>query len=158
RLNAPLNLAETNFQRHYSNSLALPMPVLARLSSDQIARFEEQSMHMPGLDLKVQSLRNYPHANLAAHLLGYVIRNKDSMEGELAEYDYRLDDYAGIYGLEKMFDKELHGVAGGKSVLVNNWGYRQNESTWQPAEPGQNVVLTIDVGLQEAAEWALRTA
>ena len=43
-----------------------------------------------------------------------------------------------------------------KSVLVNNPGYRQAENVWTAAEPGRNVVLTIDVRLQQAAERALQ--
>jgi penicillin-binding protein 2 len=43
-------------------------------------------------------------------------------------------------------------------VLVNNLGYRQSETIWAPAEPGKNVVLTIDLNLQQAAERALQTA
>jgi penicillin-binding protein 2 len=45
-----------------------------------------------------------------------------------------------------------------KSVLVNNQGYRQSESVWESAEPGSNVVLTIDLGVQQVAEQALASA
>ena len=47
-------------------------------------------------------------------------------------------------------------MAGAKSVLVNNLGYRQTENIWSPAEPGRNVVLTIDLRIQQAAERALQ--
>ena len=47
-------------------------------------------------------------------------------------------------------------MAGAKSVLVNNAGYRQTENVWSPAEPGQNVVLTLDLRIQQAAEQALQ--
>ena len=46
-------------------------------------------------------------------------------------------------------------MPGGKSVLVNNQGYRQSETILEPADPGSNVVLTIDLQLQQAAEQAL---
>jgi penicillin-binding protein 2 len=49
-------------------------------------------------------------------------------------------------------------MAGAKSVLVNNVGYRQTENVWNAAEPGQNVVLTLDAYIQQAAERALATA
>ncbi len=79
-------------------------------------------------------------------------------QGELAEYNYRLEDYVGISGIEKLFDEELRGNAGAKSVVVNNLGYRQGETVWSPAEAGQNVVLTIDLDIQKAAESALKSA
>jgi penicillin-binding protein 2 len=40
--------------------------------------------------------------------------------------------------------------------LVNNLGYRQTERIWSPAEPGHNVVLSIDLKIQQVAENALR--
>ena len=43
-------------------------------------------------------------------------------------------------------------------MLVNNVGYRQTENVWSPAEPGRNVVLTIDLRIQQAAEHALQTS
>jgi penicillin-binding protein 2 len=60
-------------------------------------------------------------------------------------------------GVEGVYDSELLGRAGIKSVLVNSVGYRQSEDTWLPADPGTNLVLTIDLRIQEAAERALRT-
>ena len=60
-------------------------------------------------------------------------------------------------GVEFACDKELRGLAGAKSVLVNNVGYRQTENLWSPAEPGHNVVLTIDLPLQQTAERALQS-
>jgi penicillin-binding protein 2 len=49
----------------------------------------------------------------------------------------------------------LRGRAGAKSVLVNNLGYRQTETIWTPAEPGHNVVLSLDVNLQKVAEQSV---
>jgi penicillin-binding protein 2 len=158
RLEQSIPLEQKDFQRHYEKARAIPLPVLANLNSTQVARFEEQSIHTPGMDLDIQSLRYYPNNTVAAHLLGYLGRNNDSSEGEPAEYNYRMDDYIGLTGMEKLFDKELRGIAGAKSVLVNNLGYRQRESVWSPAEPGQNVTLTIDLDIQKAAEAALQGA
>jgi penicillin-binding protein 2 len=79
-----------------------------------------------------------------------------SKEGEEAFFSFRPPDYRGVVGVEYGFDKALRGMAGAKSVLVNNVGYRQTENIWTPAEPGSNVVLTIDLPIQQAAEHALR--
>src|SRR6185503_9665367 len=92
------------------------------------------------------------------HLLGHLQFDNDSAEGEESYFTYRLPDYRGAVGIEYSFDPYLRGHAGGKSVLVNNQGYRQSESVWEAAEPGSNVVLTIDLRIQEAAEQALSNA
>ena len=58
--------------------------------------------------------------------------------------------------MEYGFDDELRGRAGAESLQVNSQGYRQSENIWSQPEPGQNVVLTIDLDLQRAAEASLK--
>ena len=156
RLRQPLSLNPTNFERHYQTRLALPCPVLTNLNPIQIALFEEQSSSRMGVDLEAQSTRYYPYNNTAAHVLGHLQRDDSSMEGEEAFFSFRLPDYRGSVGIEFGFDKQLRGTAGAKSVLVNNAGFRQTENVWSPAEAGENVVLTIDLPIQQAAERELQ--
>jgi penicillin-binding protein 2 len=103
-------------------------------------------------------MRYYPGASLAAHIIGFLVPDNRSMEGEVADFNFRLSDYRGRVGIEGEFDAELRGKAGVKSVLVNSLGYRQSENIWTPAEPGRNVVLTLDAEIQRAAESALKQA
>jgi len=155
RLGQPLALNSTNFQKHYEQFLALPLTVATNLSPSQIAVFAEQCTEQVGVDLSVQSTRFYPYGTTAAHVLGYLTKDDSSAEGEDAYFSYRLMDYRGTLGVEAGYDKELRGRAGVKSVVVNNLGYRQTENIWEPAQPGQNVVLTIDYEIQRKAEKAL---
>ena len=157
-LQLPLDLSFGAFLRHYTNQLALPLPVMVNLNPVQIARFEELSNNPPGLDLEIQPYRIYPHRSTAAHLLGFLTKDNSSAEGEEAFFNFRLPDYRGRVGLEGAYDPELRGKAGMKSVLVNSLGYRQSENIWSPAEPGKNVILTIDLAIQQAAEAALQAA
>jgi penicillin-binding protein 2 len=152
----PLALDESNFLRHYTKELVLPLPVLANLDEKQIARFLEQAHAFEVMDLERQPVRSYPQKTTAAHLLGQLRRDRDSAEGEEAFLNYPLPVLRGTVGIEAAFDQQLRGKAGAKSVLVNNLGYRQGENVWAPAEPGQNVVLTIDLPIQQAAEKALQ--
>jgi penicillin-binding protein 2 len=158
RLAEPITLDEKLFQDKYDKARALPIPVAANLTPSQLARFEEQSGSIPGLDLEVQSMRCYPNGPVAAHLLGYLVRNNESSDEEIADYNYRLIDFVGRVGIEGRFDRELRGTAGEKYVVVNYLGYRQSESIFSQAEPGQNVVLTIDLEIQKVAEAALQKA
>jgi penicillin-binding protein 2 len=156
RLQIPLALDPTRFLRHYATSPYQPFPVLTDLEPTTIARFEEQFGGMPGVELEMQSTRGYPFQTSAAHLLGYLRSDNSSAEGEESFFSYRLRDYRGVVGLEGGFDEELRGRAGAKSVLVNNLGYKQEENVWQAAEPGSDLVLTLDMHLQQAAEQALQ--
>lgn len=155
RLGQTLTLDEAVFKRHYDTRLALPYPVLLNLNDTQIARFEEQYPGGLGVDLDLQPVRTYPFGMAAAHLLGYVVRDDSSAEGEDAFFSYRLPDYRGAVGVEAGFDAQLRGRAGAEAVLVNNLGYRQTENVWSRPEPGHNVVLTMDLDIQQAAERSL---
>ena len=156
RLGQPFTLNPISFQKHYDQSLALPLPIATNLTSQQIAVFSEQCNEQIGVDLSVQSTRFYPFGTTAGHLLGRLQKDDRSAEGEDAYFSYRLMDFSGLVGIEAGYDKELRGKAGVKSVVVNNLGYRQTENIWDPAQPGQNVVLTIDREVQRKAEAALQ--
>ena len=156
KIGQPLTFDATQFHRHYATRLALPFPVLKNLDAAQIARFQEHFSGSLGADLELQSVRSYPLGDTAAHLLGYLQHDDSSSEGEEAFFNYRLPDFHGVVGVEYGFDEELRGRAGAESLLVNSQGYRQSETVWSQPEPGQNVVLTVDLDLQRAAEESLK--
>ena len=155
QLGQPVPLDAKNFERAYQTRLALPYPILKNLNEAQIARFEEKFTNGFGADLELQAARVYPAGPTAAHLLGYLRSDDSSQEGEESYFSYRLPDYRGVVGIEAGFDPQLRGTAGAESVLVNNLGYRQSENVWSQPEPGHNVVLTIDLDIQQAAERSL---
>lgn len=155
-LQIPLELTEKDFRKHYEEKRSLPLPVVENLSPAHVARFAESLSTLPGVDLQVQSLRSYPLGQTAAHILGYMTKaEKAPGEEEAVDFDYRLPDFKGVVGIEGYFDEQLRGVAGAKSMLVNNLLYRQAENVWLPPKPGQDVILTIDAQIQQAAEKAL---
>ncbi|MEI6195153.1 MAG: penicillin-binding transpeptidase domain-containing protein [Verrucomicrobiota bacterium] len=155
QLGQPLTLDAAKFDTAYNKARALPYPILKNLNDVQIARFEEKFTNGFGADLELQAARVYPSGATAAHLLGYLRSDNDSADGEDAFFNYRLPDYRGVVGVEGGFDAQLHGRAGSESVLINSQGYRQSENVWSQPEPGHNVVLTIDLDIQQAAERSL---
>ncbi len=156
-LQVPLELSEKEFRKHYEEKRSLPLPVAENLSPAQVARFTEGASTLPGVDLQVQSLRSYPLGSTAAHILGYMTRTERAPgEEEEIEFDYRLPDFKGAVGVEGTFDEQLRGVAGAKTLLVNNMQYRQMENVWLPPKPGEDLFLTIDAQIQQAAEKSLK--
>jgi penicillin-binding protein 2 len=155
KVDRPLTLDPVKFERDYATRLAMPYTVVRNASPDQVARFEEQFTGNLGADVDLQPVRSYPLGTTAGHLLGYLSRDDSSREGEDAYFNYYLPDYRGVTGIEWGFDSLLRGHAGGESVLVNNLGYRQSENIWSQPEPGHNVVLTVDLDIQRAAEESL---
>ena len=151
----PLTFDYRSFARAYESSLYVPYPIAQSLDPEEVARFEENYSGAVGVDLDVQTTRVYPMGKTAAHILGYVTKDESSTEGDDVIFNYRMPDYKGVIGVEGAFDKYLHGHAGEELVMVNNYGYRQTENIGTEPEPGTNVVLTIDLDVQRAAEQSI---
>ncbi len=152
KMGEPLPFDAAKFSRHYATELAMPFPILQNLDATNIARFQENFIGGLGADLELQSMRSYPLGTTAAHVLGELRQDDSSIAGEESFFNYRLPDYAGVTGIEGKFNAELHGRAGQESVLVNNMGYRQSKDVDTEPLPGENVVMTLDLDLERAAE------
>ena len=159
RLGQPLVLDPERFHRHYHQKLYMPLALMQDLSPDQVAKFVELIHGVPGIDLSVNPVRTYPNGDMAFHTLGYLRReDKPADDKEVPfSYRYRLPDYAGIDGLEGVFDRRLRGEAGAKTIRVNNISYRTSEDVWAWPKSGQDIELAIDRDIQLAAEEALKS-
>ena len=153
-LDQPFTLTKAQLQKHFIEQLALPIPVMRDLSQTNVAWFMENAWRVPGMDVEAQPHRHYPSQSVA-HLVGR-LRRPQSIPDEDHPYNYRLPDFTGAMGLEQTFNDTLRGSAGTKSLLVNNLGYRQREEIVVPPEPGNNVILTLDLEIQDAAYKALK--
>lgn len=159
QIEQPLVIDEQKFYVHHRDKRALPLPIVNNASPRQVARFIERGISIPAVSLEAHAIRFYPQGSSAAHLVGHLNRADDFIDDEDIGYDYRLPDYAGRYGIEMAFDTELRGRPGLRSLLINSAGYRIRtlESDSLPSVPGQNLVLTLDLGIQQAAEKAIAT-
>lgn len=157
-LQAPSALDERKFSAHYERRRAYPLQVFHHLSREQVARFLEQGARFPGLDLEIQPERDYPFGTMAAHWLGHLRRDLEAEDEDDDGFDYRLPDYQGEIGVEGSFDPQLRGQPGVKSIVINNVLYRHSEAILQAPRPGNDLHLTMDAGIQEAAESALKGA
>ena len=154
-LEEPRVLNTNGFLRHYNDHLYVPFELVPNLRIQQVAIFSEQLSGQPALELETQPVRVYPHGTVAANLLGYVqLRDQP----ETSEVSFTLPDYQGRSGVERVYDEQLRGQPGIKSVLINNLNYRQREDVETPDRPGNDIYLTIDLDLQHAAEKALASA
>jgi penicillin-binding protein 2 len=120
-----------------------------------VANLKERSGEFPGVIVEKTYLRQYPYRALAAHLLGYVgeISEKDLDEEDFV--DLKAGAHVGIDGVERTYDSYLRGTDGWKTVEVNAAGQPMEFVTDVAAQAGNNLVLTIDKDLQEAAEQAI---
>jgi penicillin-binding protein 2 len=132
-----------------------PLVLASGLTRDQVEFFEENSLRLPGLEIEVKPVREYPWGTLAAHILGYIaeISEKELDNPDFA--DYNPGDYIGKNGIERSFESFLHGDDGGRQIEVDARGRFLRTLSEQFPVPGQGLQLTIDLELQKTAESAL---
>lgn len=135
-------------------------PVIIKRDVDPAIAFviAEDLRNMPGVGIDVAPLRNYPTNSLTAHLIGYMGPITQEVQ------DFYLDlgfdpsrDRIGYAGIEAFFQNVLAG-RNGERLIERDVAGLELRTIGEPVLPvaGNNVVLTIDVRLQAAAEAALR--
>jgi penicillin-binding protein 2 len=134
-----------------------PILVKTAVHEDQVAALKERSAEFPGVEVVGTYLRDYEYRSLAAQVLGYVGEISEDELKRLEESGYRAGDKIGKTGIEAAFDTYLRGQAGTDHLRVDALGRPQGRGfqSGRPAQPGNNVRLTLDIGLQRAAERAL---
>ena len=137
-----------------------PILVKTAVHEDQVLYLEEHQEEFPGVDIRSTYLRDYEHKTLAAQLLGYVGEvTEHELEGlaKSKDRDIRGGEKIGKTGVEAAFDKYLRGTPGTEQLRVDSLGHPLAPfQPRRPAQSGYNIRLTLDIGLQRAAERALR--
>ena len=122
-----------------------------------IAWVESHSLEFPELRIELQPQRFYPHGTMLAHVVGYVgeISPKQLESEPYKSRGLRPGDIIGKGGLEQAYDEHLRGRPGYRKVIVDSRGRVQSEIEVVQPQSGQDLVSTIDLDLQTAAEQQL---
>lgn len=151
-----LYLCAVNYEKDIRSTrvgLNIPSYVFCEdIDIDMIGTVKERDL--PGVRIDTVSLRNY-ETPYAAHILGRIGPIFDGQYEEYKEQGYAMDDYVGNSGAEKAFESWLRGRSGTRIEERNTLGKVTNVMYSTEPEAGDNVLLTIDIRLQEAAERAL---
>ena len=132
-----------------------PIRIKADVTPDIVTIIEEQKSNYPGVVIEGQPIRDYTNKQEAAHTYGYVSEINDMELEKLKDQGYKSGDIIGKFGLEKIYDKELRGENGGQQVEVDVSGKPVQIIGKKDPIPGDDLYLTIDEGLQTAAEKAV---
>ena len=122
-----------------------------------IAWVEAHSLEFPELLIELQPQRFYPLGTVLSHVLGYVgeISPAQLDQQEYKDKGFRPGDIIGKGGLEQYYDEYLRGRPGYRKVIVDSRGHVQSEIARVEPQPGMDLVTTIDLDLQMAAEQQL---
>lgn len=159
RLAKLLNLNAEDINNKIANHSGFdPVTIKVDVTPEIISVIEEQQDLYPGVFIDTKPVRNYIYKTEGVHVLGYVSEISD---GELEDKkkngddSYKLGDIIGKFGLEKYYDTYLRGTPGGEQVEVDVTGRPVQRLGMKEPIAGNNLRLTIDYHLQDAAERAM---
>ena len=158
QLSTMFTLGEADFRRVLREierrRAFVPVMVRENLTWDEVSIVEVNAPDLPGISIEVGELRVYPHADILAHIIGYVGAVSESeLTGDpvLALPGFRI----GKSGIEKQHDLALRGKAGVSNIEVNAVGRVIRELSREEGKQGRQVALTLDLDLQRFAHERL---
>ncbi|HEU4977249.1 MAG TPA: penicillin-binding transpeptidase domain-containing protein [Baekduia sp.] len=117
---------------------------------------EERHEAFPGVTVEQLYMRSYPYKDLAAQIFGTVGQiTEDQLQDKQHYKGIAPGTDIGQNGLEAQYDKFLRGTDGSYRIEVNAAGERRREVAGTEPQSGQMLKLTLDEGLQQAAERAM---
>ncbi len=122
--------------------------IATRVSRDVAFEIEELRPTLPGVEITVEPVREYPGGPLTAHVLGYMGAIPASQENRYLEKGYRPGQKVGLTGVEASYEDVLRGMDGEREIVVDVRGNIVRTLGERPPVPGNNLVLTIDLDLQ----------
>ena len=136
----------------------VPTPVASEVPEDLEILLAENQIQYPGVDVDRIAVREYPHGNLAAHVLGYV--GPISGQEEIDEVQdpakpYELTDEIGRGGVESTYERWLRGTPGERVLEVDAAGNVVQQVSYVAPEPGMDLVLSLDLQVQTLLEQQL---
>ncbi|MFF8974077.1 penicillin-binding protein 2 [Streptomyces sp. NPDC014995] len=139
-----------------------PIPITDEATPKQALQIRERAEDFPGITAEPEAVRRYPSPGRAntAQVLGYLspVTDEEITKAQDTDSPFLRSDQVGRSGLERQYDKELRGKAGVTRYEVDNLGRVIGQAEATPAEPGSNLVTSIDARVQRVAEYELNEA
>jgi penicillin-binding protein 2 len=136
-----------------------PVPLRYRLTEDEIARLAVNQHLLEGVEVNAELVRNYPHADLFAHVIGYTGRisekEVESFTPELVQR-YSGTHSIGKTGIERSYEEILLGQVGSQNVETNARGRVMRVLDRTDPIQGGDLHLHLDTRLQETATAVMR--
>ncbi|MFD1663328.1 penicillin-binding protein 2 [Streptomyces caeni] len=139
-----------------------PIPITDEATPKQALQIRERSEDFPGITAEPEAVRRYPGPGESntAQVLGYLspVTDGEIQQAKDTDSPYLRSDQVGRSGLERQYDKALRGKAGVTRYEVDNLGRVIGKAKSDAAEPGSNLVTSIDARVQRVAEYELDAA
>ncbi|MFF3246829.1 penicillin-binding protein 2 [Streptomyces sp. NPDC002870] len=139
-----------------------PIPVTDEATTQQALQIRERAEDFPGITAEPTAVRRYtaPGKANTAQVLGYLspVTDEEITKAKDTDSPFLRSDQVGRSGIERTYDKELRGKAGVTRYEVDNLGRVIGQAAKDEAQPGANLVTSIDARVQAVAEYELSEA
>ena len=149
----PIKISDDAVLRHYHNRGILPLEVAQNLSQSEYDAVKDHAKD--SLVVRPVYVRAYPNGKLAGHIIGYTGKKGRNLDGIIDNHETLWPETEGRDGLEQTFNELLTGKHGEYKLTFDKDGRKTSEKLIKPAVPGNNIVTTLDLRLQDLAEKAL---
>jgi len=148
------NVDEDYIREHLEMRPLLPLIITKPLTDEQIAKLEESEL-ASGLNIYTEYSRAYPLGSTACHVIGFVTREGPRPFGPILPQEPLWPPSKGREGVEDTMDEVLRGKDGIISVVFDDNGKIRKEQLIRKPEPGESVILSLNLKMQELAEKIL---
>ena len=149
----PIKLSDDAILRHYHNRGIMPLEIAQNLKESESNEIKDS---LPAdMTLRPIYLRIYPQGRAAGQIIGYTGKVGRNLDGVVDNHQTLWPETEGREGLEQTFNDILTGKHGEYKLTFDKDGRKTSDRLVTPPVPGNNVVTTLDVRLQELAEKAL---
>ena len=150
-----IKISDDAILRHYHNRGILPLEVAQNLNKSEYESVKDRAKDY--LVVRPIYVRAYPNGKIAGHVIGYTGKTGRNLDGIIDNHETLWPETEGRDGLEQTFNEMLTGKRGEYKLTFDKDGRKTSEKLIKSAVPGNNVITTLDLRLQELAEKALES-
>jgi penicillin-binding protein 2 len=129
----------------------VPVSIAEHLAWEDFSQVNINMPALPGIQPEVGMSRSYPHGHETAHVIGYVgrVTQTDLDAQPTPDPVLQIPEFQiGKTGVEQALEADLRGEAGTRQIEVNAAGRVIRELERSEGVAGQDLHLTLDLGLQ----------
>ena len=150
-----IKMSDDVILRHYHNRGILPLEIAQNLSKSEYEAVKDRSKDF--LVVRPIYVRTYPNGKVAGQIIGYPGKTGRNLDGIIDNHETLWPETEGRDGLEQTFNELLTGKHGEYKITFDKDGHKTSEKLVKSAVPGNNIVTTLDLRLQQLAEKALES-
>jgi penicillin-binding protein 2 len=152
-INRDIRISDSTILNHYKNRGVLPLDIAEDLLPRELSAVQRGMP--PNQILRQTYVRFYPNGPLAAHIIGYTGPQAPLSLRPIENNDLIFPESEGREGIEQIFDRELRGQPGLLQITFGADGKKVSERVARQPVPGNNIITTLDLDLQQICEEVL---